>query len=304
MQKNSLFRDLALLILLVLSGMFVGTLLASVLIRPFLGIDVLSNLDLLDVNSTSIESSRVFKFYQFFQVIFSFILPAQLFSRIRSGQSSLNYLGLIPVNKMHLFLGFLLVLFSSPFVAFLSELNTSIRFPESMQSIESSFKLMEEQAQKTTMIFLQYENVLDLFLNFFIISLLAALSEELLFRGVLQKILVDGTQRLHIGILLTAFIFSAFHLQFYGLIPRFFLGVLLGYAYYFSGSLWVPIVMHFVNNFIAVLIFVLYKEGLTTIDPMKNEYFGIMGLSISIIFTLAIVWYWLNYIKKNGVRLG
>ncbi len=304
MQKNSLFRDLALLILLVLSGMFVGTLLASVLIRPFIGIDVLSNLDLLDVNSSSIESSRVFKFYQFFQVIFSFILPAQLFSRIRSGQSSLNYLGLIPVNKMHLFLGFLLVLFSSPLVAFLSELNTSIRFPESMQSIESSFKLMEEQAQKTTMIFLKYENVLDLFLNFFIISLLAALSEELLFRGVLQKILVDGTQRLHIGILLTAFIFSAFHLQFYGLIPRFFLGVLLGYAYYFSGSLWVPIVMHFVNNFIAVLIFVLYKEGLTTIDPMKNEYFGIIGLSISIIFTLAIVWYWLNYIKKNGVRLG
>ena len=141
-------------------------------------------------------------------------------------------------------------------------------------------------------------------MNFFIISLLAALSEELLFRGVLQKILVDGTQRLHIGILLTAFIFSAFHLQFYGLIPRFFLGVLLGYAYYFSGSLWVPILMHFLNNFIAVLIFVLYKEGLTTIDPMKNEYFGIMGLSISIIFTLAIIWYWLNYTKKNGVRLG
>ena len=136
MQRNSLFRDLALLILLVLSGMFLGTVLASVLIKPLLGIDVISNLDLLDVNSTSIETSRVFKFYQFFQVIFSFILPAQLFSRIRAGHSSLNYLGLIPVNKTHLFLGFLLVMFSSPLVAFLSELNTNIRFPESMQSIK------------------------------------------------------------------------------------------------------------------------------------------------------------------------
>ncbi|MCZ2140427.1 MAG: CPBP family intramembrane metalloprotease, partial [Bacteroidia bacterium] len=52
---------------------------------------------------------------------------------------------------------------------------------------------------------------------------------------------------------ITALVFSAIHGQFYGFIPRLILGAVLGYVYVFSGSIWIPIIMHFVNNGFAVV---------------------------------------------------
>ena len=135
----------------------------------------------------------------------------------------------------------------------------------------------------------------DLLINLFVVGFLAAISEELFFRGVLQKILIERIKNIHLAIFACALLFSALHQEFYALIPRVLLGMLLGYAYVYSNSLWVPICIHFVNNATAVILDSLYKQGFTSFNPNSNEYFGLTGLLISLIATITLFWYW----KKN-----
>ena len=145
------------------------------------------------------------------------------------------------------------------------------------------------------MLFLRDNTGLNLAINIFIVGVLAAVSEELFFRGVLQKILFDSTKKIHLSIFICSVVFSALHQEFYSVIPRVLLGMLLGYAFIFSKSLWVPILIHFVNNASAVLLDSLYKQNIISYNPNSNEYFGITGIIVSLIATIALFWYW----KKN-----
>ena len=93
----------------------------------------------------------------------------------------------------------------------------------------------------------------DLFYTILVIAVVPAVGEELLFRGYLQKKLSNLLINTDIAILITAFLFSVIHLDFHAIIPRFVLGILLGYLFYWSGSIWLPILAHFVNNAQAVI---------------------------------------------------
>jgi hypothetical protein len=55
-------------------------------------------------------------------------------------------------------------------------------------------------------------------------------------------------------------------MQFYGFIPRTLLGVLFGYLFIWSGSLWIPIILHFVFNGISVLAAYFYETGYIQTD--------------------------------------
>ena len=96
--------------------------------------------------------------------------------------------------------------------------------------------------------------------NLLIIAIIPALGEELFFRGYLQQTITKWTISPHIGIIITAVLFSAIHFQFYGLIPRFILGVLLGYIFLWSNNLWLPIIAHFVNNAQVLIISFVFKD--------------------------------------------
>jgi len=85
------------------------------------------------------------------------------------------------------------------------------------------------------------------------IAILPAIGEELLFRGVLQRIFANWTKNIHLGVWIAAILFSAMHMQFYGFLPRMMLGVLFGYLFVWSGSLLLPILCHFINNGSAVI---------------------------------------------------
>jgi len=78
---------------------------------------------------------------------------------------------------------------------------------------------------------------------------------------VFQRIFSNWTQNPHWGIFISAFIFSAIHFEFYGFFPRLILGMMFGYFLYWSGSIWLPILAHFVNNGIAVITFYLISSG-------------------------------------------
>lgn len=304
MQNKKFVQSFFLLLILFLVGSLVGTIFGMLLIEPIFGIQVMGNTDVLNIYSNNPATPTILKFLQFFQVFFSFIVPAHLFARYQSNNNSAEYLRLTKTAPINYLLGAVLIFVISPFISFLSELNQNIVLPSSLSSLENTFKDLEEKSRIATELFLQANSASDIVVNFFIVALLAAVSEELLFRGVLQRLMSTVIRNIHLNIFICAVVFSAIHFQFYGFLPRLVLGMVLGYAFHFSKSLWVPILIHFLNNGAAVLVDLLYKRNLISINPHENEYFGFVGLSISIISTIALFWYWIKVFKKTELKDG
>jgi membrane protease YdiL (CAAX protease family) len=119
---------------------------------------------------------------------------------------------------------------------------------------------MEHDAAKQMEVFLKSNSPSDVLINLFIVALLPAICEEFCFRGVLQRILIHICKSPWAGIILTAILFSAFHMQFAGFFPRMFLGILLGALFWYSGSLWPNILAHFFYNGAQVIIVMYYPK--------------------------------------------
>lgn len=304
MQSKKFVQSFFLLILLFVIGSLLGTLLGMLLIEPIFGVQVMGNAEILNIYSKNPASATILKFLQFFQVFFSFIVPAHLFARYQSNNNSADYLRLNSAEPIHFILGAALVFVISPLISFLNELNQNVVLPSSLSSLEMTLKVLEEKSRVATELFLQANSAADIVINFFIVAILAAVSEELLFRGVLQRLMGSVIRNIHLNIFICSIIFSAIHFQFYGFLPRLVLGMVLGYAFHFSKSLWVPILIHFLNNGTAVLVDILYKRDLIGLNPHENDYFGFVGLSISIISTITIFWCWIKIYNKHKLIDG
>ena len=157
----------------------------------------------------------------------------------------------------------------TPLINFLGEINSHLHLPSFLKSVEDWMRDSEDKAAVITKKFLEMNSAMDLFINLIMIGLIPAIGEELVFRGVVQKIFSQWSKNVHIGIWSAAFLFSAMHMQFYGFLPRMMLGGLLGYLYVWSGSLWLPIIGHFVNNAGAVLMSYFFQRGDLKLDPDK-----------------------------------
>ena len=156
---------------------------------------------------------------------------------------------------------------ASPLVNLLGLWNAELALPEWLSGIETWMRSSEDAAAKLTELFVKADSMNALFVNILIIGVLPAIGEELLFRGVIQKILLDWTRNKHLAIWITAILFSALHLQFFGFLPRMFLGALFGYLFVWSGNLWLPVLAHFINNTTAVIAYYYYHNGQLDIDP-------------------------------------
>ena len=84
----------------------------------------------------------------------------------------------------------------------------------------------------------------------FLMCVCPALFEEFLFRGLILNGLKDSGK--HKAVFISALIFMLMHGGPDQTIHQFILGIVLGYALVYSGSLWIPIIVHFLNNFIAL----------------------------------------------------
>jgi uncharacterized protein len=137
------------------------------------------------------------------------------------------------------------------------------------------------------------------------IGIIPAIGEEFLFRGVLQKLFHQWTKNIHVSVILAAFLFSAIHMQFYGFIPRFMMGVMLGYVFVWSGSLWVPILIHFTNNSAAVIVSFLQGTGKAdnTFDTLGTGDRAIFPVMISIILTGFLLYLIFYFEKKKKQRI-
>jgi hypothetical protein len=79
------------------------------------------------------------------------------------------------------------------------------------------------------------------------------------------------TGNIHLAVWLTAFLFSAIHFQFFGLVPRMVLGALFGYYFYWTGNIWLSVFGHSLNNGLTLVGLYLYKQNLSPIDVEDPE---------------------------------
>ena len=112
---------------------------------------------------------------------------------------------------------------------------------------------------------------LSFWVNLIVICILPAIGEELTFRGVLQRIGIDLTQSVYWGITFSALIFAIIHWQPFNFLPIFVLGWIFGYIVYLSGSIWITMVLHFLNNLMGLIALHLSKSqeiDLTLFNPI------------------------------------
>ena len=187
------------------------------------------------------------------QDIFMFIIPAIVTAVIASRYPArLLEVDAFPNWKMIL-LTVLTVLAAIPAVDYIVKLNEAMSFPAWMADVEQAMRKMEEEANATTQMLINGSSVGSLIMSLLIVAILTGFSEEIFFRGALQRLLTPASGTPHLAIWVTAFIFSAVHFQFYGFVPRMLLGAFFGYLLYWSGSLWLPVIAHALNNSLVVL---------------------------------------------------
>ena len=242
-----------------------------------LGVVVGGMPNMLDL--TAGNTIAVLKWMQLCSAIGLFIVPPLLFAYFTN-----HKLGWTSFSRQQLLLAIAFMLLTLPFINGLAVWNENLHLPSFLASLESWMRQAEAEAMRMTKAYLVMDTPLDLLVNLLIIAVVPAIGEELLFRGVIQKLFLKWNGKVHLSVWITALVFSAVHMQFLGFFPRLILGAILGYMLVWSGSLWLPIIAHFTNNAFAVV--VTYFIGIDKVNP-SVESIGSEGGSITLISGLG-----------------
>lgn len=245
-------------------------------------------------NPNALAFSRGLQLVQFISL---FLIPSFLFAFLSHPRPAL-WLGLKPPTKnMYWILGIGIMLVSIPLVEYTGLLNRDISLG---QAIDTWVRTKEAEATKMLQFMLGHQTVEELILNIIFIALLAGVGEELLFRGVLQRIFITWFKSPWLGIILAAFLFSALHVQFLGFFPRFILGILLGAICWYSGSLWPSIIAHFFYDAFFITLSYFYPQFVdnpdtTIVNPSSVFLMALVSLGL----VLLIIW----VMKKNSEKI-
>ncbi len=268
------------------------------------GVAIWSESDVTLALSGFLDNTRqinILKMFQIMNQLSMFIIPPlTLYFLIRKTRP--NYLNINKLPDISIFFAIIvLFVFTLPIIQSTMLLNQKMVFPDSLKFIEDWMREKEDLAATLTTKFLNVNTSSAFVFNLIMMALIPAIGEELVFRGLLMRWLSKPISNIHINILITAFLFSAIHMQFFGFIPRFFLGIILGYLYYWTKSLWAPIWLHFINNATTVTIFFWVHKTQSNINPEDvGNVEGYGYLIIAIVITAAIM----NWIYKRRITEG
>lgn len=199
------------------------------------------------------ESTRRLRIATVIQDLLAFILPA-IVTAVMVTSLPASMLGIDRGFKPSALLIAICVMIASiPTMNILIDWNANLTLPATLSSMETYLKRAEEAAAHSVEVMLGGSGMGSTIISILIVGLLAGLSEELYFRGTLQRLIGSGRLGPHATIWITAVIFSLFHMQFYGFFPRVLLGAWFGYLFYWTGSIWLPVIIHALNNSIYVL---------------------------------------------------
>jgi membrane protease YdiL (CAAX protease family) len=278
--------------------LFAGCIIGSLSLVTFLGAAAAPcfGFSFSEVVTGSNEPSLgVTRYVLFLQSLGIFLLPAYFAMRFQH-KNALTRLGVTqgvhPVNIINVIA---IALTALPFISFVADLNAQLPLPQWAIDMETQSALLVEQLLFT-------ENISSLLLNLLVIAVTPAIAEELFFRGFLQSWFEKNTKNIHVAILITAAIFSAMHLQFAGFIPRLLLGLVFGYLFYWSKSIWLPIVAHFANNAVTVCVYfyIFYCDlpiDMDDIDSVMQD--GMWMPLLSVCTAGFLLWSMYNSLKRK-----
>jgi len=234
------------------------------------------------------------KLIQMLGSVGTFIIPAFLFSFLFEGYPFSYYKFRNPVGMTPMILVILMMVSVIPFINYMAEINLKMEIP--IRALDQLLRTLETTAEEMMVAFTATDSIVGLLVNLLMIAVIAAVGEELIFRGLIQKLMTQMLRNAHLAILITALIFSAFHFQFFSFLPRFVLGIILGYLMYYGQSIWYPILAHFVNNAMGVIYYYFNSRG--SADDMLEE-IGTSTLipvaaviSLALFLLFALLWYY------------
>ncbi|MGK7391446.1 MAG: CPBP family intramembrane glutamic endopeptidase [Candidatus Cyclobacteriaceae bacterium M2_1C_046] len=240
---------------------------------------------------------------QGFATLIGLIVIPWLFLRSYEKKSFQEFFKIkIPYLIPSLVVFFIIVSFMGVNAIFI-EWNQAVQFPDFMRGFEIWAQEREQMAAQATKFLTQFDSFPSFLLGFLVIAILPAIGEELVFRGFLQNYLHGAFSNVHVAIWLSAILFSAIHIQFYGFVPRMLLGALFGYLYYWSGNLWIPIVAHLFHNGFTIVMVYLYQLGTLKYDiesATSTPWYIVLLFSVITFFLLRYFYrYFINYHSRH-----
>ncbi|MDR3329613.1 MAG: CPBP family intramembrane metalloprotease [Prevotellaceae bacterium] len=269
-------------LLLLVVSMVASLLLTSTIagaLAPVLGFP-----SMLAQAGAEAQSLPYMRYLLFVQSVGLFLLPPLVAALLVAKKRTCAFLGVArrPL-RLNVLITLAAVVVAAPFVGFVASLNAQLPLPEWAVEMDHSLTDMSNRMLWTP-------DAGTFLLNLLIVAILPAVGEELLFRGYLLRVLGYYIKNRHAAIIVTAVIFSTFHLQFEGFAPRLLLGVMLGYLLRWSGSLWLPIAAHFANNAVVVCTYFYKAHSGLAMDAQALEV-AIPGGAWSILASaLALAW--------------
>lgn len=291
------FLQLIVLFLIAFFCVGIFLLMGQGLLNAFWGVNLFENSNALSdyENEHVVQMNRLLLSFQHLGL---FIIPAIIFARLSSTNWK-NYLGFRFLIPRMVIASALVMIAALPLINVLAWMNEGLTLPESLSGLEVVFAEMEETAQKLTMAIAGTGSVTSLMINIIVVALLPAFGEEMIFRGLMIPIFRKWTGNVHVAVWLSAFLFSAMHFQFYGFLPRFVLGALLGYLFVWSKSIWAPILAHFVNNALALFLLFMIARGniseeVDSFDPVWSDW---LLVAVSAMAVSGLIYYITKFSK-------
>ncbi len=165
------------------------------------------------------------------------------------------------------------------------------------ESIKSFADSLDNLMESTYGLMLRADSILEMVFVVLVVSVTPAICEEVFFRGFTQKSL-ELSQKPYVAIFITSLAFALYHFNPYGLVALTMLAAYLGFSAYLSNSILIPIILHFLNNFISVVSYFIWgSDELMNTSIVKPEEFNLHLVSFLLLSTLFFLF--LFYIKKN-----
>ena len=251
------------------------------------------------------QATNALKWFQFVQTIATFLIPPFIIAWLCS-QNPKQWLQQDRKPSWWMIVSAIVImLMALPGINLLADWNSRLNLPEALKPLEELMRQQEEAAQLLTERFLSGRGIELLVANIILMAFLPAMAEELTFRGMLQKLIPNK----HAAVWIVAILFSAIHFQFFGFVPRMLLGAMFGYVLVWTGSLWIPITMHFVNNVVTVVAYwILFNNNLNrdvveTFGTGDTLWVGIVSLVLTSI-GLYCFWRLSRTMSKASSRMS
>jgi membrane protease YdiL (CAAX protease family) len=184
---------------------------------------------------------------------------------------------------------------NAPFI----EWNQNFMFPEAFSGVEEILRALEDTLAKTSAFITNFDNVGQLLLGLVVVAIIPGIGEEFVFRGLIQNHVYGISKNIHVAIWVSALLFSLFHMQFYGIVPRMLLGALFGYLYYFSGNIIYPMVAHFFNNGFTLVMLYLFNQNMVEYNIEDSEVLPWPQVIFSVGITLVLFIVFQKNAKQN-----